>query len=313
MALSLGIYYAAASGAKVINMSLGGNGACPADLQAAVDDAYSRGVLLVAAAGNRPDIQRPPFPANCAHVLGVAATDSYDDLASFSVTGTHVSVAAPGVGIYSTIPPNQYNPWNGTSMATPFVAGLAALVYARYPSYTPDQVASAILDNARDLGPSGWDPSYGCGRIDAFQALWEGARGDVPLCLGTRAWSKEGVDREGERAGEFVPGEVVVTLRAGTRAEALFEGLGLRLEGASGYRTPSGTQVWRLRVPVGQERAVVTWLRGNPAVIAADLNFVVYARSEAAAHSAAAPPRKRAPRYPGFPLSVAPVPAPAAG
>ncbi|RME33213.1 MAG: hypothetical protein D6793_10065, partial [Thermoflexia bacterium] len=117
LALSLGIYYAAASGAKVINMSLGGNGACPADLQAAVDDAYSRGVLLVAAAGNRPDIQRPPFPANCAHVLGVAATDSYDDLASFSVTGTHVSVAAPGVGIYSTIPPNQYNPWNGTSMA----------------------------------------------------------------------------------------------------------------------------------------------------------------------------------------------------
>lgn len=275
--LTQGIYYAADRGARVINMSLGGGGSCPDFLQTAVDYAYGRGVLLVAAAGNAPDIRQPPFPANCAHVLGVAATNSYDGLAYFSVTGTHVSVAAPGVGIYSTVLGGGYESWSGTSMATPFVAGLAALVWARFPTYTPDQVASAILDNAQDLGPSGWDIYYGCGRIDAFRALWEGARGGSPLCLGTVAWSV-GDGEQGSAGAEAVPGEVVVTVRAGARAENLFGVLGLRMEGASGFRTPLGTQVWRVRVPVGQEEAVAARLRADPAVLSADRNYVLRAQ-----------------------------------
>jgi subtilisin family serine protease len=83
------------------------------------------------------------------------------------------------------------------------VAGLAALVYARFPTYTPNQAASAILDNAQDLGSTGWDIYYGCGRIDAFQALWEGGAGDYPVCLGARVWSATGAGEQGSGgAGE---------------------------------------------------------------------------------------------------------------
>jgi subtilisin family serine protease len=291
--LATGIYYAADHGARVINMSLGGLYSCPSDVQDAVDYAYRQGVLLVAAAGNN-GANRTVFPANCAHVLGVAATGYYDTLASFSVTGTHVSVAAPGTSIYSTLWGGGYGYMQGTSMATPFVAGLAALVYARFPTYTPNQAASAILDNAQDLGSTGWDADYGCGRIDAFQALWEGARGDYPVCLGARAWSA-GAEEQGSRgaeeqrsggaeeqrsggAEEFIPGEVVVTLRAGARAEALFRAQGLDPAGALLYRARSGVQVWRLQVPVGQEEAVLARLRADPAVIAADRNYRISAQ-----------------------------------
>jgi len=308
--LATGIYYAADHGARVINMSLGGLYSCPSDLQTAVDYAYSRGVLLVAAAGNN-GANRTVFPANCAHVLGVAATGYYDTLASFSVTGTHVSVAAPGEDIYSTLRYGGYGDMDGTSMATPFVAGLAALVYARFPTYTPDQAASAILDNAQDLGSTGWDIYYGCGRIDAFRALWDGAQGDYPVCLGARVWSATGAGEQGsggagepggggaegqrsrgaeeqrgrgaeeQRSGgaeEFIPGEVVVTLRAGARAEALFRAQGLETAGSLLYRARSGIQVWRLRVPVGQEEAVLARLRADPAVIAADRNYRISAQ-----------------------------------
>ena len=310
------IYYAADHGARVINMSLAGttwDNLCPSDVQTAADYAYRRGILLVAAAGNWPDIAQSPFPANCAHVLGVAATTSSDSLAWFSYSGDHVSVAAPGTSIYSTLPYTgySYGYLDGTSMATPFVAGLAALVYARFPTYTPDQAASAILDNAQDLGSTGWDIYYGCGRIDAFQALWEGARGDYPVCLGARVWSATGAGEqgsggagepggggaEGQRgrgaeeqrsrgaeeqrsagAGEVIPGEVVVTLRAGARAEALFRAQGLETAGSLLYRARSGVQVWRLRVPVGQEEAVLARLRADPAVIAADRNYRIRAQ-----------------------------------
>jgi len=287
------IYRAADRGARVINMSLGGLYSCPSNLQAAVDSAYSRGVLLVAAAGNN-GANLTVAPANCAHVLGVAATNSSDTWASFSNSGDHVSVAAPGTSIYSTLWGGGYGYMDGTSMATPFVAGLAALVYARFPTYTPDQAASAILDNAQDLGSTGWDIYYGCGRIDAFRALWDGARGDAPVCLGARVWSagaggqgsggaggQGGGGAEGQGsggAGEVIPGEVVVTLRAGARAEALFRAQGLDPAGALLYQAHSGVQVWRLRVPVGQEEAVLARLRADPAVIAADRNYRISAQ-----------------------------------
>ncbi len=270
------IYYAADQGAKVVNMSLGGAGSCPEDLRVAVDYAYSRGVLLVAAAGNN-GANVSIFPANCTHVLGVAATTLSDTRASFSNYGAHVSVAAPGTSIYSTLP-GGYGYMQGTSMATPFVAGLAALVYARFPSYTPDQVASAILDNAQDLGTTGWDPYYGCGRIDAFRSLWDGARGDYPVCLGARVWGEGAEEGRGGGAGEAVPGELVVTVRAGARAEALFRAQGLASGGKLLYQDRSGTQVWHLRVPVGQETAVLARLRADPAVLAADRNYVISAQ-----------------------------------
>ncbi len=276
-ALASAISYAADREAKVINMSLGGEAPCPDYLQTAIDSAYNRGVLLVAAAGNAGTNQSV-FPANCNHVLGVAATTDSDTRAYFSNYGSHVSVAAPGVSILSTCLGGGYCYMQGTSMATPFVAGLAALVYAWYSNYTPDRVASAILDNAQDLGTTGWDSYYGCGRIDAFRALWDGARGDYPVCLGTQVWSAGAEEQGGGGAGEFIPGEVVVTLRAGARPETLFRAQGLTPAGSLLYQTRSGVQVWRLQVPVGREEAVLARLRADPAVIAADRNYVFYAQ-----------------------------------
>lgn len=268
--LASAIYYAADRGAKVINMSLGGDASCPDYLQEAIDYAYGRGVLLVAAAGNNGG-NRSVFPANCNHVLGVAATTSGDTRASFSNYGSHVSVAAPGVSILSTCLGGGYCSRQGTSTATPFVAGLAALVYARYSAYTPDQVASAILDNAMDLGTSGWDPYYGCGRIDAFQAVWEGARGSAPVCLGTQTW---GTAKE---TAPFVPGEVIVILRAEVNGSPLRHA-GTILAEEVLYRTLFGLEVWRLRVPVGREQEILARLRADPSVISADLNYLIYAR-----------------------------------
>jgi len=263
------IRYAADQGATVINMSLGGGGSCPGYLQSAVDYAYDKGVVLVAAAGNHgTQPNESKFPANCNHVLGVAATEQDDSIAGYSNYGSHVSVAAPGSEIHSTLMGGGYGLKWGTSMATPHVAGLAALVLTRYPTYTPDEVASAILDNAVDLGAAGWDQYYGCGRIDAYQTLFNGAQASYPACLGTQAWSTA-ADRT---TAPFVPGEVIVSFHYGA---AQVEAVALWY-GAAPEFLP-GLDAWRLRVPPGREEALLARLRADPGVAYADLNYLVTA------------------------------------
>jgi hypothetical protein len=273
--LAAAIHYAADSGADVINMSLGGpsDEGCPAYVQGAVDYAYAKGVVLVAAAGNHvggePNAEM--CPANCRHVLGVAATGRDDSVGGYSNYGTHVSVAAPGSEIYSTLMGDRYGYNGGTSMATPHVAGLAALLRDRFPSYTPDQIASAILDNAKDLGTAGWDPYAGCGRIDAFQALSVGAHGGSPVCL-------EGADLQTVDAAKtsvtarFAPGEVIVSFHVGVKAERIFQQYNTSAEPLPAL------DAWRLRVAPGQERAILSRLRANAAVAHADLNYLVFAQ-----------------------------------
>ncbi|MFA5866608.1 MAG: S8 family peptidase [Actinomycetota bacterium] len=168
-----GITWAADHGAKVINMSLGGPSSYPQTLQNAVNYAYARGVTIVAASGNNPTGEIT-YPAACSNVIGVAATDSTDNRASFSNYGSFVDVAAPGVSIASTYwsaGANTYGTGSGTSMASPHVAGLASLVLAQYPSATLDQVEAAIETTAVDLGTPGPDNYYGYGRIDSYAAL----------------------------------------------------------------------------------------------------------------------------------------------
>ena len=169
-----GIIWAADNGADVINMSLGGPSSFPQTLQSAVDHAYySHGVVVVAAVGNNPN-GVPIYPAACSHVIGVAATNSSDQRASFSNYGTFVDIAAPGETIASTYwsgGANGYALASGTSMATPHVAGLAALLVGQYPSYTPAQIEGEIETTAIDLGTPGRDNYYGYGRIDAYNAV----------------------------------------------------------------------------------------------------------------------------------------------
>ncbi len=180
---------AVADGAKVINMSLGSSpGMEPCShypsLYNALENAYDHGVLVVVAAGNDATDAATVIPANCPYVLTVSATDANDDLADFSNYGSVIDVSAPGTSILSTLwvsggTYHTYGWMSGTSMATPYVSALAALVYARHPGYTPDQVASAILDRAVDLGNPN---SFGCGRIDAREAVFRGAAGAAPQC-----------------------------------------------------------------------------------------------------------------------------------
>jgi len=180
-----GIVWAADNGAKVINMSLGG-GAPSKTLEKAVNYAWGQGVVLAAAAGNS-DNPSPTYPAKYENSIAVAATDSNDQKASFSSYGSWVDVAAPGVDIYSTFPnhpytigksPN-YDYGSGTSMSTPHVAGLAALVWATTYG-TSNSTVRARIETTADLIP-GTGTYWSHGRINACNAVggscsYEGAQ-----------------------------------------------------------------------------------------------------------------------------------------
>jgi subtilisin family serine protease len=168
--LAKAIYFAVDNGAQVINMSLGAScGSGWPEVEDAVDYAVAKGVLLIAAAGNNQ-----PYvfcPAAIADVVAVGATSATDVRASFSNYGPELEVVAPGVDIYSTLVGGGYGTTNGTSMAAPFVAGLAALLRSSDPALTAGDVTTVIQNTSDDLGSPGWDPLYGHGRINAWRAL----------------------------------------------------------------------------------------------------------------------------------------------
>ncbi|MNX58910.1 Thermophilic serine proteinase precursor [compost metagenome] len=164
-----GITYAADRGAHVISMSLGG-GASSQAIQDAVNYAISKGSLVVAAMGNNGR-ESKSYPAACDGVMAIGATDINDAKASFSQYGSWISVGAPGHNILSTIPGNKYAVYSGTSMATPYAAGLAALVKDTFPSLTANQIRERIEKSADDVGTAGFDKMFGHGRINAAAAV----------------------------------------------------------------------------------------------------------------------------------------------
>ncbi len=174
------LVWAADNGAKVINMSLGG----PSDsqlLRDAVSYAWNKGVVLVAAAGNS-NTNAASYPGYYQQVLSVAATDQNDNRASFSNYGNWVDVAAPGISIYSTLPMTAnafkktgYGYGSGTSMASPFAAGLAGLLYST-GTFDNNNVVKLIEDNADKIQGTGSNWIYG--RINAYKSLLA-ARGTV--------------------------------------------------------------------------------------------------------------------------------------
>lgn len=153
------------AGANVISMSLGGSGSSSAE-QAAFDNALASGVLSIAAAGNSGNSSLS-YPASYDSVMSVAAVDSSGTKAGFSQFNSQVEIAAPGVAVMSTLPGNTYAAWDGTSMATPHVAGVAALVWSHYPSCTSAEIRQAINKSAEDKGSAGRDNSYGHGIVKA--------------------------------------------------------------------------------------------------------------------------------------------------
>lgn len=174
-----GIRWAADHGADVINMSVGGFPWSQV-VQDAVNYAWTNGVVLVGAAGNNRR-EETYYPASYTNVVSVSATQPQDEFSNWSSWGPKVDVSAPGSSVVTT---NCYtctygghDTWgthtfiSGTSFATPNVAGVVALIRARYPAYTPTQVVNRLVSTVDDLGYAGWDNRYGAGRVNAFRAV----------------------------------------------------------------------------------------------------------------------------------------------
>ncbi|HTY13051.1 MAG TPA: S8 family peptidase [Candidatus Omnitrophota bacterium] len=179
---------AANAGARVINMSLGG-ATYSATFDNAVQYAHGKGCVIVASAGNTGD-NTVSYPASFNNVISVAAVDRYDNRAAYSSYNAFVDVCAPGGYdsmhgpgmIYSTTPTyyftkqasgyyNNYDYMQGTSMAAPFVAGFAGLIFSQNPTWTNTQVENLIISSVDHLGTAGRNDYYGYGRINMYKAF----------------------------------------------------------------------------------------------------------------------------------------------
>jgi subtilisin family serine protease len=179
-----GINWCVSNGADVINLSLGGSigytGACDSNLDAqAVNNAVNQGVIVAVASGNNGFIDRVTSPSCASKAITVGAIDQNDGRTPFSNEGTELDVVAPGVSVTSLKAPlngGGFVAFSGTSMATPHVVGLAALLLEKNPNLSPQQVRDIIQNTALDLvtpspAVNGFDTVYGYGRIHANDAI----------------------------------------------------------------------------------------------------------------------------------------------
>lgn len=166
------IIQAAKDGAKVINMSLGS--AYSSDIMAdAISYAHSKGVAIVAAAGNEGTSDKQ-YPASYEGVISVGSVNAQKKLSVFSSYGVSTDLVAPGEDIYSTSYQKRgssFEKMSGTSMASPVVAGVASLILSKSPKLTPVQLEYILEKTATDLGTKGFDEKYGNGLVNPVAAL----------------------------------------------------------------------------------------------------------------------------------------------
>ena len=164
--IASGLIWAADHGARVANVSFDVSGS--STVQSAAQYMRSKNGNVVVSAGNSG-----AYSATAASnaFLSVSATDSNDNVTSWSTYGTFVDLSAPGVGIISTNKAGGYNSWSGTSFSSPIVAGVAALVIAANPALSPAQVDNILISTSDDLGSAGYDMYYGAGRVNAARAV----------------------------------------------------------------------------------------------------------------------------------------------
>jgi hypothetical protein len=162
-----GLDWAAAKNARIVNMSFAG----PADtmLRDMLAKAHVRGMVLIAAVGNAGPRSASLYPAAYPHVIGVTATDADDKLLPQANRGPQVVVAAPGVDILAAAPDGQYQITSGTSVAAAHASGVAALLLARQPKLTPDELVRVLVRSAHAI--AGKRRDVGAGVIDALSAV----------------------------------------------------------------------------------------------------------------------------------------------
>jgi subtilisin len=191
-----GIDWAVEQGIPVLNMSLG-SGSSSQTLKDACDAAYAKGHLLVASAGNNGNPggrgDNVGYPGAYESVIAVAASTSNDSRASYSSTGPAVELIAPGSSILSTLPGDNYGTYSGTSMASPHVAGIAALVKAANPGLSNAEIRQILRDTAEDLGLSSNQQGYGLARADLAVRADEGVEPPPPA----PTWTVSGTVTDG--------------------------------------------------------------------------------------------------------------------
>jgi serine protease len=201
--------------ARVANLSLGGLLPCGALFQAAIDEVVADGVTVVVAAGNEATGAERSFPANCANVIAVGATDRAGDRAWYSNHGPRIDLMAPGGDTSGALADGVYGPWRddatgrfghtyaeGTSMAAPHVAGVAALMLALEPDLEPDEVRALLRLTARPLTAAACRSGHpealaggdcGAGLVDAAAAL-RALDGAAPTTPGELAFAPGTLD-----------------------------------------------------------------------------------------------------------------------
>jgi hypothetical protein len=161
--------YAAMHGAQIINMSFAG----PRDalIERGIAATATRGIAMIAAAGNAGAKSPPLFPAANPNVIAVGATDAEDRLFAASNRGSYIALAAPGVDIFLPAPDDKYQMTSGTSFSAAFVSGVAALMLARNPALRSEELRAILMKTAHDLGSPGRDDLFGAGEADAYAAV----------------------------------------------------------------------------------------------------------------------------------------------
>jgi subtilisin family serine protease len=267
--MAAAIQYAADRGAQVINLSLGGSSPS-ATLQNAVNYAWSKGATIFASAMNNSN-SIPEYPAACSNVVSVSATDTNDTLASFSNYGSWITLSAPGNNILTTDSGGGYGYWYGTSFASPIAAGVAALALAVNPSMSNSTLVNLLEQNSDDLGPAGYDTSFGWGRVNAYKAV---TAAQNLLAPATISISPTGVTLGQSQTQQFTP--------------AITNGSNLNV-------------TWSLSAAVG---SISNGLYTAPATIAASQNVTVTALLSTGARATAtitlAPPAPAPPTAPSF-------------
>jgi serine protease len=205
---------AADQGAKVISMSIGGGGT--ATLESAVDYAWGKGVILVAASGNDGGANSVDFPGAYANVVAVGAVQSNKAKASYSDGGPQLDVMGPGTDVLSTYNSSNtsYSLLSGTSMATPHVSGALALALSCAPSTSNAALRDALYATAEDLGAGGRDDVYGNGlaRVDQLVAsLCGGGGGTTTTSSPTSSSSSSSSSTSSTVSSDPDPGAPTVT------------------------------------------------------------------------------------------------------
>jgi subtilisin family serine protease len=232
--LALGIRWAVDHGCRIVNMSLGAS-AAPTDVIEACQYAASLNVLLIAATGNEAKLG-VNFPAALSECVAVGAVSPESRIAPFSNYGPEVELAAPGVSIASTVPGGEYALADGTSMATPEVSGVAALVLAVDYSLNAAGVRAVLSTSAIDMGPAGRDQNYGYGLVNAKRAL------DLAAALGRKSLGAPG---QRPRAVTLTRGDLV--LPGWVESAEVFDGAG-RLARATAGSVRLSRGAWFVRL-----------------------------------------------------------------